>query len=154
MTDPIHSEIPDAAVEAIAREIAAADDEDYMEDHVRYDKCARAAFNAGWDWYAKMHPPLPSAREERLAKALRAAQGELAEAADKFWVIHCNHPGEVCGRAQGEDKAFLATMSKRMQAASVSAVAALASPAVGEEAEPVAHPDDLAVDRFAAAMKA
>ena len=49
--------------------------------------------------------------------ALEDAIRELDEAADKFHVIHCNHPGERAGRAQGEDKAFCATMSDRMRAA-------------------------------------
>lgn len=49
--------------------------------------------------------------------ALEDAVRELDEAADKFHVIHCNHPGERAGRAQGEDKAFCATMSDRMRAA-------------------------------------
>jgi hypothetical protein len=52
-----------------------------------------------------------------LEAALNDAAGELDEAADKFWVIHCNHPGARCGRGQAEDKAFLATMHDRMAAA-------------------------------------
>lgn len=33
-------------VETVARAIAGADDEDYMEDHARYDRRARAAIAA------------------------------------------------------------------------------------------------------------
>lgn len=32
---------------------------------------------------------------EELREALQFAAQELAEAADKFWVSHCNHPGDV-----------------------------------------------------------
>lgn len=51
----------------------------------------------------------------KLEAALVAAQSELYEGADKFWVIHCNHPGKSAGRAQGEDKEFCSTMAERMQ---------------------------------------
>lgn len=66
-----------------------------------------------------------SLRVAALEAALTDAAGTLEEAADKFWVIHCNHPGEASGRAQGEDKAFLATMHDLTKAAGKTARAAL-----------------------------
>lgn len=89
-----------------------------------------AADEAVEQWNSRV----PTPREAELEAALRDAQSELAEAADKFWVIHCNHPGERTGRAQGEDKAFCATMADRMQAAHGRARLAL-NPTHGKEPE-------------------
>lgn len=53
-----------------------------------------------------------------LRGTLAFARNELLEAQDKFWVIHCNHPGTGADHAlstrQAEDKAFLGEMSERM----------------------------------------
>jgi hypothetical protein len=73
------------------------------------------------------------ARVEALTEALTAAAGELFEAEEKFWIIHCNHPGAAAGRAQGEDKAFCARLTDRMRAAKHAARAALARKAIGEK---------------------
>ena len=71
-----------------------------------------------------------SLRIAELEAALAAAAGELREAADKFWVIHLNHPGdgprkEMLTRRQDEDKAFLGVMSERMVGAAKAADASL-----------------------------
>ena len=69
------------------------------------------------------------ARVRELEGALRDAQNELFEAADKFNVIHHNHPGSAAdlgiGKYQAEDKAFCAELSDRMMAAADRARTAL-----------------------------
>lgn len=59
MTDQIKTTKPDAILERVGRAIADADQEDYMEDCVIYDKRAAAAIRA----YEQ-------------AKALEAADGQ------------------------------------------------------------------------------
>lgn len=77
-------------------------------------------------------PPSHAALHERvreLEEALRDAQKELFEAADKFNVIHHNHPGALADKGSAsymaEDKAFCAELSDRMIAAAVRARTAL-----------------------------
>jgi hypothetical protein len=64
-----------------------------------------------------------------LRKSLHSASEALLEAADKFNVIHHNHPGSAAdagfSTAQAEDKAFCAELSDRMLAAKRSIDAAL-----------------------------
>lgn len=60
-----------------------------------------------------------------LIEALEKAQTELLEAADKFWVIHCNHPGKHVSDRQEEDKQFLSEMYERMSNAADEAHTAL-----------------------------
>lgn len=58
-----------------------------------------------------------AAEIERLRGALKMAHEELFEAADKFNVIHHNHPGAAAdkgiGRYQAEDKEYCAKYSDR-----------------------------------------
>ncbi|PCI04601.1 MAG: hypothetical protein COB78_09930 [Hyphomicrobiales bacterium] len=60
-----------------------------------------------------------------LIEALEKAQTKLFEAQDKFWVIHCNHPGKHVSERQEQDKQFLATLSERMRNAGDDVRAAL-----------------------------
>ena len=67
---------------------------------------------------------------KRMREALVDAETELGEAEDKFWVMHCNHPGddpkrEMLTRRRDEDKAFMAVLSERMGVAKKRARAAL-----------------------------
>ena len=70
-----------------------------------------------------------AAEIERLRDALKEAHGELFEAADKFNVIHHNHPGAAAdkgiGRYQAEDKEYCAKYSDRAAQAARRASAAL-----------------------------
>lgn len=85
---------------------------------------------------AAPHPsPVSEEMVEEVKRALIDARTELFEAADKFSVIHHNHPGAAAdkgiGKYQAEDKAFCAELSDRMTAAASRARATL-SPAVKE----------------------
>lgn len=66
-----------------------------------------------------------SLRVAELQGALAIAAGELEEAADKFWVFHCNAAVSVADsftrRRQLQDKEFLAAMSSRMGTAAKTA---------------------------------
>jgi hypothetical protein len=108
----------------------------------------------GWDITPLYASPSSPVAPEGVRGTLLFAQSELAEAADKFWVIHCNHPGKAVGRAQGEDKEFCATMSERMTAAHKKITAALSAltPAA-EQGETDMVLDDAAVERIVQAVR-
>ena len=69
-----------------------------------------------------IHREVPASRAEMLA-ALKAAEIEIAEAADKMHVLGLNHPGDYpgcpsgAGRALREDKAFMAELAQRFRKA-------------------------------------
>jgi hypothetical protein len=107
----------DAAVEAAAKETRPLSFNALTMDEHR--DIVRKAFDAGWDWYAKMHP-------DRSAYPIIAGEGvrQVAELTER-----------------------LATAKFGIEALEGD-LAALAAP------PPQQHPDDAAVDRFAAAMKA
>jgi uncharacterized Zn finger protein len=99
----------DAVVECIdcgAELSQGADDEDYHDT---------SAIVARWNRRAPDRALLD--RIEELEGALRDADAELLEAADKFNVIHHNHPGKAVSKYQEQDKQFCASLSDRMMAA-------------------------------------
>jgi len=105
----------DAAEAALAAERERARDNQtrYETAEDRVHNIAREAFTLS----ERLNSAEALAEQYRVV--VEAAVTELEEAEDKFWVMHCNHPGGskfegLTAKQLDEDKAFMASHSKRM----------------------------------------